>query len=311
VAALSLSVLVPAARLGLRWRPVLRIPPEALRRTRRLLLSALVAVGMEQVLLGLMLVFGNRVEGGVVAYQLAFTILELPWAILAVSIAVSAFPGLAGAAAREDREGFAGQCSTACRNLTVLAFGGVAGLLALAGPGSRLILDLGVGGGARSAHLLIPTVAAFAPGLIGYGGYALLTRVAYALGDGRTPALGALVGFGSATLLSFLAFLASAGAALIAGLAAAFSGGMTVAAVLMVVRLSASAGRTAFAGVGATIARGLTASAVAALAGVIAGRAIGGGGFGLVTAGAYLLVLHALGDRQLARAVAAVRSGSP
>src|SRR6266700_2236341 len=41
VAALSLSVLIPAWRLGLRWRPVLRIPPEARRLTRRLLTSAL------------------------------------------------------------------------------------------------------------------------------------------------------------------------------------------------------------------------------------------------------------------------------
>src|SRR5439155_8006505 len=50
VGALPLPVPIPAWRLGLRWWPVLRIPPEARRLTRRLLTSAIVAVGMEQVL---------------------------------------------------------------------------------------------------------------------------------------------------------------------------------------------------------------------------------------------------------------------
>jgi len=315
VAALTLSVLVPARRLGLRWRPVLRIPPEALRLTRRLLGSALLAVAMEQLLLGLMLVLGNGVEGGVVAYQLAFTLLELPWAILAVPIAVSAFPGLAGSAARGDRREFAERCSTASRSLAVLAFGGVAGLLALASPGSRLLLDLGVGSG---GGLLAPTVAAFAPGLVGYGAYALLTRVAYALGDGRSPALGALAGFGSAILLSLLAFPFLSGGALIAALAGAFSVGMALAAALMVARLSSSAGRAAFAGVAATVGRGLAACAAGVLAGVAAAAAVRGAGVahhlaavlaaGAAAAGTYLLVLHSLGDRQLGRALAAVRS---
>ncbi len=157
MAALSLSVLIPAWRLGLRWRPVLRIPPEARRLTRRLLTSAIVAVGMEQVLLGAMLLLGNRVEGGVVAYWLAFTLLELPWAVLAVPIAIAAFPGLAGAAARGDTGEFAERYSAASRNLAVLVFGGTAGILVLAGPGSRLLADAGIGGHG-SAHLLAPAV---------------------------------------------------------------------------------------------------------------------------------------------------------
>ena len=197
----------------------------------------------------------------------------------------------------------------------MLAFGGVAGLLALASPGSRLLLDLGVGGG---GGLLAPTVAAFAPGLVGYGAYALLTRVAYALGDGRSPALGALAGFGSAILLSLLAFPFLSGGALIAALAGAFSVGMTLAAALMVARLSSSAGRAAFAGVAATVGRGLAACAAAVLAGVAAAAAVRGAGVahhlaavlaaGAAAAGTYLLVLHSLGDRQLGRALAAVRS---
>jgi len=105
------------------------------------------------------------------------------------------------------------------------------------------------------------------PGLLGYGAYALLTRVAYALGDGRSPALGALAGFGSATVLSFLAYPFFHGASLIAALAGAFSVGMTLAAALMLHRLSASAGPEAFAGVLATCGRALAAAAAAVVAG--------------------------------------------
>lgn len=317
VAALTLSVLIPAWRLGLRWRPVLRIPPEARRLTRRLLGSALIAVAMEQVLLGAMLLLGNRVEGGVVAYWLAFTLLELPWAILAVPIAIAAFPGLADSAARGDTRGFAERSSTAARNLAVLAFGGAAGLLALAGPGSRLLGDLGVRGNG-SAELLGATVAAFAPGLIGYSAYALLTRVAYALGDGRSPAVGALAGFGSATVLSFVAYPLFAGRWLIAALAGAFSVGMTLAAALMLGRLSLSAGREAFAGLAATSGRALVACAAAAAVGLAAGSLLNGGSrgdhlaatlaAGATTTTAYLVVLHGLGDRQLKRAFTAMRA---
>lgn len=316
VVALALTVLVPAWRLGLRWRPVLRISREARRLTRRLLTSALVAVGMEQLLLGVMLLLGNRVEGGVVAWWLAFTLLELPWAIFAVPIAIAAFPGLAAAAARGDGPEFAERCATATRNLAVLVFGAAAGILALAGPGSRLLLDAGIGG--RSARLLIPTVAAFAPGLVGYGAYALLTRVAYALGDGRSPAVGAVAGFGAAAVLSVLAAPFVSGPALIASLAGAFSAGMTLAAVLMIRRLRSAAGRDAFRGVRATGGRALAAAAVAAAAGLAAGALVGGPtpanhlaatlAAGSATAAAYLLMLHGLGDRQLKAAVTAMRA---
>jgi putative peptidoglycan lipid II flippase len=321
VVALTAAVLIPAWRLGLRWRPVLRIPAEGRRLTQRLLGSALLAVAMEQVLLALVLVVGNAVEGGVVAYMLAFSLLELPWAILAVPIAISAFPGLAAAAARDDMDGFRRQAATATRSLGVLALGGTAAMLALAGPGTRILLDLGIGGGTRSAHLLAPTVAAFAPGLLGYGAYALLTRVSYALGDGRSPALGAVAGFGSATALSLIAALVFSGPALVAGLAGAFSLGMTFGAALMVVRLSRRAGAGVFAGAGATLARALVACAAAGVLGALTGAALRGGavprhaaaalGVTLVTAAGYLGLLHLLGDRQLATSLRALRSARP
>lgn len=321
VVVLTLSVLIPAWRLGLRWRPVLRIPAAARSLTKRLLGSALLAVAMEQALLGLVLVVGNAVAGGVIAYMLAFSLLELPWAILAVPIAIAAFPGLAASVAAGDMDRFRSGSATATRNLIILAMGGTAAMLALAGPGTRVLLDLGIHGGARADKLLAPAVAAFAPALLGYGAYALLTRVAYALGDGRSPALGAVAGFGTATVLSLAAALAFSGPALIAALAGAFSVGITLGAAAMVVLVSRRTGRGVFAGSGPTLARAVAAGAVAAVIGAglasllhgntVAAHLTSVGAVAAATLAAYLFVLRLLGDHQLGQALAAARSGRP
>jgi hypothetical protein len=127
-----------------------------------------------------------------------------------------------------------------------------------------------------------------------------------------------VAGFGSATVLSFLAYPFFHGRSLIAALAGAFSVGMTLAAALMLRRLSATAGPRAFAGVATTCGRALGAAAAAILAGLGAGAVLNGPdlahhvaavlGAGAATTSVYLGVLHGLGDRQLKRAFVAMRA---
>jgi putative peptidoglycan lipid II flippase len=307
---------VPVRRLGLRWRPVVRIPIEAARTARRLAGSAVLAVGAQQALLAVVIVLANAVEGGVIVYQLAYTVLLVPWAILALPVATASFPGLASAVARHDDALFARRCARATRSVALLSFGGVALLLATAGPLSRFVLDLGAGG-SSSARLLSLAVAAFAPGLVGFGATAYMTRVAYALGDGRSPALAALAGFGSAAVLNLVAAVLLDGPALIAALAGGFSAGMMIGAGLLLLRLRKAAGADAFAHVGAAVARALAAALVAAAAGAGLSAVLPGGGLvrnglaclasGVVTAGVYLGVQRLLGDPDLRRALQMVR----
>ncbi len=319
VATLSLSLFLPVRRLRLRWRPTLRIPDEARGITRRLLGSAVIAMVAQQVLLGVVLALANAVEGGVVAYQLAFTILAFPWAVLAVPVASASFPGLSEAAARSDTARFADRCAAATRTLGLVVFGGAAALFATAAPGGQLILALGLGG-EGSTDTLIPTISAFAPGLIGYGAYALLTRAAYALGDGRSPSLAAVVGFGSAAVLDLACSVILEGAALIAGLAGAFSIGMIVAAGVLLLRLRRAAGPQAFAGVGVTALRGLASGGLSALAGSALARALPHGELldsltsllaaGLAAVLTYLGAQYLFGDRELARVAGLLRLDS-
>ncbi len=93
---------------------------------------------------------------------------------------------------------------------------------------------------------------------------------------------------------------------------------MTLAAALMLHRLSASAGSRAFTGVVATCGRAVAAAAAAVVAGLVAGAVLSGPGVthhvaavlgaGAATAVVYLGVLHGLGDRQLKRAFTAMRA---
>jgi putative peptidoglycan lipid II flippase len=316
VAVLSLSLLIPARRLGIRWRPVVRLDRSARETVQKLLTSALVAVAAQQLMLGVVLVAANRVAGGVVAYQLAFTILLLPWAVLAVPVATTAFPGMAAAVGRDDSGDFAARCSDAVRSVMLVTFAAAAVLFAAATPVSRLVLLVGAGS-RPGASMLPPTVAAFAPGLVGYGLFALLTRAFYARGDGRSPATGAAAGFGIAIACNVVAVKLFHGSELIAALGASFSIGMTAAGALMLVRLARSSGAAALSGVVAAVGRGLIAALASAPAGRWAARVASGGGVwssaagtiisSLVVVAVYVLIQRLLGDREIARLAAAWR----
>ena len=315
VAVLSLSLVGPVRRLGLRWRPVVRVPDESARIARRLAGSAVVAVVAQQALLAVVVVLANAVEGGVVAYQLAFTVLLLPWAVLAVPVATASFPGLAAAAAQKDEALFARRCARAARSVALLSFGGAALLVAAARPLSLLVLDLGAGS-PGDARLVALAIAAFAPGLVGYGAHALLTRAAYARGDGRAPALSAVAGFGSAAVLNLVAAAVVDGAALVAALAGGFSVGMLLGSAVLVSRLRRAAGAGAFEQVGPAAGRGFAAGTLAAAAGLAVGPLLPSGGLvrnglaclvvGVVTTAVYLGCQRLMGDPDLRRALAVV-----
>ncbi|MEO7803377.1 MAG: lipid II flippase MurJ [Actinomycetota bacterium] len=261
VAILSLSLVVPAMRVGFRWGPILRVPITARRNIKGLLAAAVVAVALQQLFLGIVVVLGNQVEGGVVAYQLAFTALLLPWAVLAIPVITTSFPGLAAAFARGDEHDFAIRSSKTTSQIVWLTLGGSAVMVAAAGPALKVLLAFGPQGADPS--LVIPTVMAFAPGLVGYGLYALLTRTAYASDNGRLAATASVYGFGLAIVLSLAAPRMFDGKDLIAAMAASFSVGTLVASTYLLVGLRSRRGPGIFKGFAVTATRGSAAAIIA------------------------------------------------
>jgi putative peptidoglycan lipid II flippase len=188
--------IVGAWRAGFSLRPHLDTSHPMVRRLARQGAWAAAYLALTQVLLGVVLVLANRIEGGVVAYQVAFTLFLLPHALFAVPALTALFPRLSRQALSDDWDGFNQSITRGIDAIAFFALAAGAAMYALAHPLARLVL---FGESAHSAAGVASTLRGFAPGIVGYGVFLFLTRVFYALHDARTPALAnaALVVLGS------------------------------------------------------------------------------------------------------------------
>jgi putative peptidoglycan lipid II flippase len=186
VAAMALLQWLGARRvmsgLGLRWAP--RHP--AVVELWRLGRWTLGYVVVNQLGLVVVLVLANAVEGGVAAYQWAFTIMQLPYAVVAVSLLSVTYPRLAQAAA--DPVAFARQLSTGLRLTAALLVPAGVGLAVLADPIATLLLGYGAAAGAGAAFVAA-ALRWFALALVPFTLFQLLTRACYARSDTRSPML--------------------------------------------------------------------------------------------------------------------------
>lgn len=281
VVALTLSLLVPLAALRLGLRPTLRLPTGVAPRVRRLAAAGAAGVVAQQLALVVVLRLANPEPGAVVVYQLAWTAFLLPWAVLAVPIATSAFPSLVATAATGDEPGYAAVSAPALRGVVVTCAGAAAMLIAVAGPAAGLLIGAQPVGDAASPAALSRGIIAFAPGLLGYGVLALVTRALYARDESRGPATATLAGFGLvvAADIALVAWArgAEAGPAwTVAALGAGNSLGMSLAACLLLVQLRRSASGAALSGLRAATGLAASGAVLAAAAGWLAASAIDG-----------------------------------
>lgn len=190
VAAMIAVTVLAARRAGLVLRPRWAPNDPELRRMARQGAWAAGYLGLTQVLLAVTLVLANRVEGGAVAYQVAFTFFLLPYALAGNPVMTTLFPRLARDAHAGDRPRFATRLGEGVRVLAFFVIPASALLVAAARP----VLDLvAFGALAEGGPLVARTLAAYAVGLTGYAAFQLLTRACYADGDTRTPTLVNLV----------------------------------------------------------------------------------------------------------------------
>jgi putative peptidoglycan lipid II flippase len=279
VAALTLPLLLPLARLRLGLRPTLRMPPGVAGQLRGLALAGGVALGAQQLAALVVLWLAQPVAGATVVFQLAWTVFLVPWAVIAVPIATSAFPTLTAAADSGDHERYTETHAAALRGLLLTCLLAASVLVATAAPASRLLLalapaDLSGDGAAQLGRAIV----AFAPGVVGYGALALLTRALYARHDGRSPARATVVGFAIAVALDVALAAQLPDEWRIAGVGAGNTVGMTVAAALLVLAVRRAAGPSATTRAGRTLLAAGLAALVSAAAGATAARAVDGAG---------------------------------
>ncbi len=233
VAVLSLSLLVPVRRCELTLRPTWAFPPGVARTVRRLAVAGFVGLAAQQLALVIALrLAAHGSEGSVVVFQVATALFLLPWAVLAVPVATTAFPALTAQAAAGEESAYAEVGRRALVAVLVGMLGGVAVLVAVSWPAAR-VLAAGVPG-PESVHALARGTAAFAPGLVGYGLLALLGRALYARGDGRTPAVATVVGWLCVGALDIV-LVTSTSLSRVTALGLGNTGGMTVAGLLLLI----------------------------------------------------------------------------
>ena len=310
VAVLALPLLVPLRGCGLVLRPTLTFPSGIAGRARGLAAAGVAGLTAQQLALLVALRLANGGEpGDIVVFFVATAVFLLPWAVLAVPLATSAFPVLSEHAEAGDRDGYLAQARTSLRGVLVVTIGAAAVLAAVAAPAAR-VLALGTRGVDRVAALSDATVA-FAPGLVGYGLLALLARAFYARGDGRTPAVATVTGWGVVAAADLGLVRLDLPRVVALGLGNTI--GMTVAGALLLVGLVRAVGPALLVGMVRTVAvcGGLAVPVVVggrlvdgAVGRSVVGSAVVGAAVALVAGAAYLAGVRALdpaGLRALSR----------
>jgi putative peptidoglycan lipid II flippase len=311
VLAMTAVPVLAARRAGLRLWPRWDPHHPGLAAIGRAGLWGAAALAASQVLLATTLVLANRVEGAVVAYQIAFTMFLFPHALLAHPVTTTLYPRLAAEAVERRWDAFATALARGSRSIVFWTAAATALLAVLAVPVLRLIrvgaLD------PAGAGLVADVLVAYAFGITGYAGIHLLTRASYAAGDVRTPAvvgLGVAVG-GSALMVA--GFAAATGDDRVVVLGLAHSAAMVVGAVVLLALVRRRVGRPVpvAAGVVRALLAGLVAAAVAAGGAAAVERVVAGEGrvaaaltlavAGAAGAAAYLLAQRLLRAPELDR----------
>jgi putative peptidoglycan lipid II flippase len=310
VAALVVVPLLPTMRLHLRFRPTLQFPPGVARRAGGLALVGVIEIIANDLssVVVIVLANGRGSTGALVLYNYAWQAFTSVSAVLALSIATSAFPVLAA----RDGSAFDRICAGSTRAVLLFSWLGTAVLAAIAIPASHVL--------ARQPDQvpeLILCFAAFTPGLAAIGVITNLSRVMLALGRLRIAA-GAVAGSQVIVVLADVMLVELVPARVVVGaLALGNSIGEILAAIPLVIATRRVRGSSAVEGVGRAALAGLVAAFAGAAVGLAAGfvlpvsHKLDAVGVAVATAGCAVLVfgvvVYALDNGDLRAVLARLR----
>ncbi len=272
VVALSLPQLVPVLRSGVRLRPTLRFPAGVARRAWSLASAGVGALLAQQVavlvVLWLALHYGTVGTNTVFLYTQAVYL--LPYAVLAVPLTTSTFPRVAARAAAGDLPGLRRLTSATTRAVLVVAGLGTAVLVAVAPAVAQLFAAIGAGDASMSA--MAPALTWMAPGVVGLALVFHVSRVLYALEQGRAAVIATAMGWSVVAVVAVLLTVATVpdrpdGARTLQALATATSVGMLVGGAGLLLALHRVAGPGGLDGVGRTMVVLVGAAGVAGAVG--------------------------------------------
>lgn len=231
VGAMALIQLWGARRVvvGLRFTPRLRDP--VVSELRGMAGWMLLYVTANQLALAVVVAMASRAAGAVTAYQWAFMLMQLPYAVIAVSVFSAAYPVLArGGVSSTDLTALL--VRPAVRAAAFLLPAAV-GLWAVAPPLAAVVVGPG------ESSLVTAGIRGFSLSLVPFSLFQLLTRASYVRSDTRTPALVNLTVNATMLAVDVLVFtLADDAQVLVFGLAMGHASSYVVGCALLVRHLS-------------------------------------------------------------------------
>jgi putative peptidoglycan lipid II flippase len=264
VAALMATALVAAMRLRLRVRPAFTFPEGVGARARSLAGVGIAVIAAQDaavlVVTRLANAHGGRDGAAVTVYSYSWQIFFSVYAILAIPVAISAFPVLAA----RSGDAFDAAAATATRATVIASWLGAAVLAAVAVPVARAFPGLSHG----AVNQFAVALGVFAPGLVGFGVAACLSRVLLADGRNQVAALAVVGGWLVVIGADVVAVPLVPPDVVVPVLGLANSVGMTASGAALLIAVRRARGSAALTGAWRAIGAGLAGAVAAAAAGL-------------------------------------------
>lgn len=183
-----LIVQIPALRsVGMHWSPSISLKSPAVREVLKLMGPRVIGLGASQINFLVLILFASLVSDAAISgVNYAFLIMMMPVGVAGMSVATAVFPTFSLQAAAGHRDILRKTVWRWLRAILFLTVPASAGLIVLAEPGVRLLLERGAFDSA-STQLVSDALVIFAIGVFGHAGIEILSRGFYALEDTRTP----------------------------------------------------------------------------------------------------------------------------
>ncbi len=206
-AGLQFLIQFPAAvAAGLRYRPAINFRHPGMHSIIRLMIPRIVNAGMLYLAFGVDRGLASLLsDGSAYGFFTAFQLMLLPISIFAMAVSTAAFPTLAALFAAGEFERLRHVILTTLRGILFLSIPASLGLIGLARPIIRLLLQHG-NFTAQDTSLVYDPLIFLSIGIAGHASVEILTRSFYALRDSRTPVYVSLCQFAFMIGLSILLF---------------------------------------------------------------------------------------------------------
>lgn len=283
--------LAPLSQIGIRYQRILDFADPLARRVLVLLAPRTLGQGVTQITFLVVTTLASALgTGAVTEFNFAFTLAQVPMALIGMPLGIVVFPTLVRLLASGAVDEYAALLTRSLRFLVFLVVPLTAIVIVLSSQLVTLVLGFGRLSEADISSVAV-TLAALTAGLIGFVVNPILTRAFYAAEDTRTPVIAAIGGVAISVILAPLLV----GPFGLPGIGAAMAIANTFESLGLLVVLARRGGAVRLAPLGSHLVRVIAATAPAtigalAVLGWIAGRGAGGWGGAFLEAAVSSLV---------------------